>query len=481
MAYNSLADFVQFLENKRQLKIISVEVNPILEITEIADRAVKDSGPALLFENVKGSRFPLLINAFGSYQRMAWSLGVDHLDEIAKQIRELLRSQPPSTFVEKLKMLPKLFQLSSYAPKTVGHGTCQDVVLTGDDVDLDIMPIMKCWPDDAERYFTLPLVITKDPDTGIRNVGMYRMQVFDKKTTGMHWQIHKVGARHYRRHCELNARMPVAVTIGGDPANTYASTAPMPDPFDEFLLSGFLRKKAVELVRCKTIDLEVPADSDFVLEGYVDPGELRTEGKFGDHTGFYSLEEDYPVFHITAITHKKDPIYFSTIVGKPPMEDAYMGKATERLFLPLIQMTIPEIVDINMPIEGVFHNIAIVSIKKQFPGHAQKVMYGLWGLGQMSFAKCIMVVDEDVDVQNLKEVTWRVGNNIDPRRDTIFVDGPVDALDHASQKPCMGSKIGIDATKKLPEEGFTRRWPDVIKMSDDVKKKIDEIWKDLGI
>jgi 4-hydroxy-3-polyprenylbenzoate decarboxylase len=483
--FESLRQFIAFLEERKQLVRIQEPVKADLEITEITDRVTKAGGPALLFENVvkvDGSKsdFPLLINAYGTWKRMAWALGVEDVEEIASEIDALIKTAPPSSFFEKLRMLPKLAKIGSFLPKTVAKGACQDVVLP--EPDLSILPYLKCWPGDGGPFITLPVVITKDPDTGIRNVGTYRMQVFDRKTTGMHWQIHKGGSKHFQRYKELNRKIPVAVCLGGDPVLGYAATAPMPDNFDELMLAGFIRKKAVEMVKCRTIDLEVPADADFVLEGYVDPSEpLVMEGPFGDHTGYYSLADLYPLFHVTAVTHRKDPVYPTTIVGPPLQEDGFLGKATERIFLPLVKMTFPEIKDMHLPIETCFHNLAIVSIKKQYPGHAKKIMHSFWGTGQLMFTKCLIVVDEDVNVQNLAEVAWRVSNNIDAERDVIFAEGPVDALDHAAEQFAYGSKMGIDATKKWKEEGFQREWPEVLKMSREVQKRIDDIWNKLGI
>lgn len=483
--YESLRQFISFLEERKQLVRITEPVKADLEITEITDRVTKAGGPALLFENViklDGTRstFPLLINTYGTWKRMAWALGVEDVEEIAAELEALIKTAPPSSFLEKLRMLPKLAKIGSYMPKSVSSGACQDVVLK--EPDLSILPYLKCWPDDGGPYITLPICISKDPDTGIRNVGTYRLQVFDKKSTGMHWQIHKGGSKHFQRAKELKQKIPVAVCLGGDPVLAYSATAPMPENVDELMLAGFLRKKAVELVKCKTIDLEVPADADFVLEGYVDPNEpLVREGPFGDHTGYYSLADNYPVFHVTAVTHRKDPIYQTIVVGPPPQEDAPLGRATERIFLPLIKLTFPEIKDMHLPAQTCFHNLAIVSIKKQYPGHAKKIMHSFWGTGQLMFTKCLIVVDEDVDVQNVAEVAWRVSNNIDAKRDIIFAEGPVDALDHAAVQFAYGSKMGIDATRKWKEEGFEREWPEVAMMSPEVKKRVDEIWKKLGL
>lgn len=480
MPYESLKKFVEFLESKGELARIRERVSPVLEITEIADRVMKREGPALLFENVEGSSFPLLINTFGSRKRMSWALGVEDLEEISRRIEAMMKLQPPEGFFEKLKMLPLLAELGSYPPKLVKRGACQDVV--HDEPDLFVMPVPQCWPLDGGRYLAMTEVFSKDPDTGMRNVGMYRVQVLDKKTCAMHWQLHKGGARHWRRAKERGERIEAAIALGGDPAETYSASAPLPDPFDEMIFAGFLRKRAVEMVKCKTVDIEVPADSDFVIEGTIDPNEpLVKEGPFGDHRGFYSLEDDYPVFHVTCITHRRDPIYPSTIVGVPPMEDKWMGYASVRLFLPAIRMLLPEIVDMALPCEGAFHNLAVVSIKKQYPGHAKKVMHALWGLGQMMFQKIIVVVDEDVNVEDWTEVTWRATSSFDPKRDLVVVEGPVDVLDHASLLPNYGGKMGLDCTTKLSSEGFDRPWPPLIKMSDEVKKKVDAMWEKLGI
>jgi len=421
-----------------------------------------------------------LINAFGSMKRMALALGVDDVETIASEIDRLIRTKPPKSFKDKLALLGQLAKLAAIPPKIVGAGVCQEVIER--EPDLNILPVLTCWPGDAGPFITLPMVFSKDPKSGTRNVGLYRMQVFDQRTTGMHWHPHKVGARHFQQQKETSGRMELAVCLGGDPAMIYAATAPLPPQIDEILFTGFLRKKGVELVKGVTVDIEVPANSDIVIEGYVDPAEpLRREGPFGDHTGFYSLADDYPAFHVTCITHRKDPIYPTTIVGRPPMEDAYLGKTTERLFLPLLRVTLPEIVDMNLPVHGVFHNLALISIKKEYPAHARKVMHALWGLGQMMFTKTLIVVDHDVNVHDLSEITWVVGNNIDPKRDTVFVEGPVDILDHAAPALGYGSKFGIDATRKWRSEGYEREWPDAIVMNEKTKKYIDSIWEKLGL
>ena len=484
MKYKDLGDFVRFLEEKGELRRIKTPVSCELEIAEVCDRVVKSGGPALLFENVEGYDVPVLINMFGTEKRMAWALGVESLDDLVNRIHELLglMQGPPQGFMEKLRTLGQLRRMASYQPKMVRDAPCQEVVLEGDDTDLNRYPILKCWPMDGGRYITLPLVITRDPETGVRNAGMYRIQVFDARTAAMHWQTHKVGTHHYRVSGEMGReRVDVAVVLGGDPATIWTGSAPLPPGLDELMIAGFIREEAVELVRCKTVDLEVPARAEIVIEGYVVPGDEATEGPFGDHTGYYSMPDTYPVFHVTCITQRKDPIYPTIIVGRPPMEDYFMGKVTERVFLPMIQMVLPEVVDINMPAEGVFHNLVIVSIKKEYPGQARKVMYGLWGLGLMSLAKTIVVVDHFVNVHNISEVTWRVTNNIDPSQDILFATGPLDDLDHASPTPKFGSKVGIDATAKGPMEGRQREWPPDIVMSPEVKALVDRKWAEYGI
>ena len=485
MAYRDFQEFLEVLEREGELKRISQPIDPYLEITEVADRVMKmpGGGPALLFERPTAKSIPLAINVFGSQKRMSMALGVSDLEEIATEIADLLKPEVPQGFVRSMKeLLPKLGVLAKMPPRHAkGEGRCQEVVLTGDDIDLDKFPILHCWPQDGGRYITLPLVFTHDPNNGKRNVGMYRVQVFDKRTTAMHWQMHKVGAEHARISAEQRKKIDVAIVLGGDPALTYAATAPLPPGIDEMLFAGFLRKKPVTLVKAKTVDVEVPEDAEIVIEGQIDPLELRMEGPFGDHTGYYSLADMYPVLHITAITHRKNPVYPATIVGRPPMEDGWLGKATERLFLPLLKLTLPEVVDLNLPVEGIFHNIALVSIKKRYPGHAFKVMHAMWGLGQAMFTKMILVFDADVDVQDVKECLWRLGNNIDPERDMCMVRGPIDVLDHSSRALGFGSKVGFDCTRKLPAEGFTREWPDVITMSPEVQSRIDSIWSKLGL
>ncbi|HEX3106918.1 MAG TPA: UbiD family decarboxylase [Terriglobales bacterium] len=544
MAYNDLREWIAALERAGELKRIKTEVDPVLEIAEITDRVSKGSfagvgaratlkpgGPALLFENPKGSPIPVLINQFGSEARMRMALGVDSLDEVADRIPQFMDVKSPQGFLDKIKMLPMLAEMGKFFPKTVATGPCKEVIRK-EDFDLKHLPILQCWPQDAGRFITLPCVVTRDPKTGKRNVGMYRMQVYDGQSTGMHWQRQKIGAEHYREMLRREAayqsqnlhpvansatrmghppdssynsqrrsvdimaqtsggsvipegklptgKMEVAVAIGTDPAITFSAIVPAPPDVEEYLIAGFLRQSPVELVKCETVNLEVPAASEIVLEGYVNLDELRMEGPFGDHTGFYSLPDLYPVFHLTCVTHRNNPIYATTIVGKPPQEDAYMGKAVERIFLPLMKLTIPELVDINLPIEGVFHNLMIVSIRKSYPGQARKVMNAIWSLGQAMFTKCVIVVDEDVNVQDIGEVTLKVLNHIDPERDIQFTLGPIDSLDHASRLPNFGSKMGIDATRKWESEGFARPWPDEILMDEKTKSVVNGKWKALA-
>jgi len=482
LAYRDLRDFLGRLEKEGELKRISAEVDPVLEITEITDRVTKSGGPALLFERPKGSRVPVVINLLGSERRMNLALEVENLDEVASRVRSFLDIQTPQSLLDKVKMLPKLAELGSFFPKTVKSGACKEVIRK-DGFSLSEFPILKCWPQDGGRYITWPMVITKNPETGKRNAGCYRMQVFDERTTGMHWQTQKHGAEHFRsaRARQGKGRLEVAVAIGADPATALAGILPVPPDLDEFMFSGFLRRASVEMVACETVDLEVPANAEIVLEGYVDLSEMRTEGPFGDHTGFYSLEGEYPVFHITCVTHRKDPLYLTTIVGPPPQEDFFMGHAIERIFLPVMKMQYPEIADVAMPAEGIFQNLMIVSIRKSYPGHARKIMNAIWSLGQAMFTKVVVVVDHDVDVQNGREVLWKALCAIDPQRDIEFVLGPVDTLEHASRMQDFGSKMGIDATRKWPSEGFSRPWPDEIRMDDRTKSRIDSLWKTMGI
>ena len=482
MAYRDLRDFIHRLEKEGELKRISVEVDPVLEITEITDRVTRAGGPALLFERPKGSRIPLLINMLGSARRMNLALEVERLEEVAERIRAFLDVQSPQGLFDKLKMLPKLAELGSFFPKTVKSGACKEVIRK-QDFSLFEFPMLKCWPKDGGRYITWPLVITKNPETGKRNVGVYRMQVFDERTTAMHWQTQKQGAEHFRRARARDAhgRIEVAVAIGADPATCLAGVLPVPPDLDEMMFAGFLRREPVEMVACETCSLEVPANAEIVLEGYVDLNEFRTEGPFGDHTGFYSLEGEYPVLHVTCITHRRDPIYLTTIVGPPPQEDFFMGHAIERIFLPVMKMQYPEIADISMPAEGIFHNLMIVSIRKSYPGHARKIMNAIWSLGQAMFTKVLVVVDHDVDVQNPREVVWKALCAIDPERDVQMMLGPVDTLDHAARRQDFGSHMGIDATRKWPSEGFQRPWPEEIVMDAETKARVDALWKSLGL
>jgi 4-hydroxy-3-polyprenylbenzoate decarboxylase len=479
--YRDLREFIQRLDKEGELKRISAEVDPVLEITEITHRVTRAGGPALLFERPKGSKHPLLINMLGSERRVNLALDVHGLDEVAARIRGFLDMQSPQGLFEKIKMLPKLAELGSFFPKTVKSGPCKEVVET-DNLNLVKFPILKCWPQDAGRFITWPLVITKNPETGKRNVGVYRMQVFDERTTGMHWQTQKHGAEHFRRAhaADPKGQMEVAVAIGADPVTCLAGILPIPPDLDELMFAGFLRREPVDLVPCETLGLEVPANAEIVLEGYVNLGELRTEGPFGDHTGFYSLEGEYPVFHVNCVTHRKDPIYLTTIVGPPPQEDYYMGHAVERVFLPVMKMQYPEIVDISMPAEGIFHNLMIVAIRKSYPGHARKIMNAIWSLGQAMFTKVIVVLDHDVNVQDYKEVVWKTLCAIDPERDAQFMFGPMDTLDHAARMQDFGSKMGIDATRKWPSEGFRRPWPDEIKMDEATRARVDQMWVKLG-
>jgi 4-hydroxy-3-polyprenylbenzoate decarboxylase len=480
MMLNDLREFIAFLEDKKELIRIKTEVDPILEITEITDRVSKKEGPALLFEKVKGSPYPVAINLFGSYPRMAWALGLDDFSAIGKKFSSLLKADPDMKLRQKIEALFDLYKLSASKPKEVKKAPCQEIIKEKD-LSLADYPILKTWPDDGGRFITLPLVITKDPETGKQNLGMYRMQVFDERSTGMHWHTHHDGAVNFRKAMKLGKRMEVAVAIGGDPVTIFSATAPLPYNIEELFFAGFLRGKAVEVVKAKTVDLLVPANAEIILEGYVEAGDERIEGPFGDHTGYYSAAANYPVFHVTCITQRKDPIYPATIVGKPPMEDCYMGKATERMFLPFIRMQFPEVVDMNLPLEGVFHNCALISIKKSYPMHAHKIINAIWGLGQMMFTKFVFIFDEEVNVQNTSEAAWKAFNNVDPARDIIISQGPLDVLDHSSPRPIYGAKMGIDATKKWAEEGYQREWPDEIHMSEAMKKVVDKRWKEYGI
>ena len=483
MGFKNLREFLEALREAGELVEIPALVDPELEVTEIYDRIVKKEGPALLFSNVKGSSVPLAINLFGSRKRMSMALGVKDISEIADRIHSFLDLKPPQGLFEKLAMIPKLSELNAVLPKFVRSAPCQEkIILAGEAKVLDGLPIIRCWPKDGGKFITFPLVITKDPQTNQRNIGLYRMHVYDDRTTGMHWQIHKDGAEHFRKLGKgTKGRLPVACVIGADPATMFAAACPLPPGMDELMLAGFLRKRSVELVKCKTIDLEVPAEAEIVLEGYVEEGESRLEGPFGDHTGFYSRAKDFPVFHITCMTHRRNPVYVTTVVGRAPMEDCYMGKAIERIFLPMIQKQFPEIADIHLPWEGAFHNCLILSIKKSYPGQGKKIIHAVWGLGQMMFSKMIVVLDHDTNIQDMKEVSWRVLNNMDPKRDIVFSEGPLDELDHGASKDFSGSKIGIDATRKSEAEGMERPWPEDIAMSEDIKRRVESRWREYGL
>ena len=478
MTFEDLQQYIAALESQQDLKRIKAETDPELEITEIADRFVKAGGPALYFENVKGSPYPLVINLFGTIERVCFALGVKALDEIAYRISSLIPSTPLFSFADKIKLLWQLKDLGNFQPKTVRSGSSQEVVENNGSL-LDL-PVLKCWPKDAGRFITLPLVITKNPYTNHQNIGMYRIQIIDKRHALVHWHIHHDGAATHRLFKDRGEDMDIAIVLGCDPATIYSATAPLPPGLDEVLFSGFIRNSPVEMVKGKTVDLMLPAHAEFILEGKVSASETRMEGPFGDHTGFYSDIEQYPVFHLSAITRKKNPVYPATIVGRPPMEDCFLGKATERIFLPLLKLQLPEIADMNLPFEGVFHNCAIISIKKQYPGQARKVASSLWGMGQMMFTKTIIIVDDDVDVQNCSETAWKVFSNVDPERDIFFTKGPLDVLDHSSPTPIFGSKAGIDATKKLKAEGHDRKWPEEIKMDGKIKDLVNRRWKEYG-
>jgi 4-hydroxy-3-polyprenylbenzoate decarboxylase len=472
-----LREWIALLEREGELVRVAAEVDPDLEITEIVDRVVKAGGPALLFEQPKGARHPLLINQFGTERRMCLAFGVRSLDEIAHKLSEVLEMQPPQGLLEKVRGLQKLKSIADSRPRTVKRGPVHEIVLQGDDVDLSALPIQRCWPDDPAPFITLPAVITRDPRDGTRNVGMYRMQVIDARTTFMHWQIHKDGRADW---LATDGRIPVAVALGLDPVTAYSASAPLPKHLDELMLAGFLRGEPVELVQGVTVDLEVPAHAEIVLEGYIEKDELGEEGPFGDHTGYYTAAEPFPVFHVTAMTMRNDAIYPSIVVGKPPQEDAWLGKATERIFLPAVRTTLPEIVDYDLPVAGVFHNMAIVSIRKQFPGHASKVMHAIWGLGMLSLTKCVVVVDAHVDVHDYEQVLFYAGANVDPKRDVLVSEGPLDHLDHAPERQFFGGKLGIDATAKWPEEG-ARPWPKEIDMSEEIRALVDRRWEEYDI
>lgn len=478
--YPDLNDFLADLDRRKLLARVAEPVGPNLEIAALVDRACKspDGGPALLFEKPTGFDIPVAANIYGSMERMCLALGVKKLDDLAREIDELMTPQMPSGVMDALKMLPMVGRLRDLMPKTVRDAACHEVVQR--DGTLDRLPILTCWPNDGGPYITFPLVFTRDPESGQRNIGAYRMQVFDSRTTGMHWQRHKGAAQHYRVAERLGKRLEVAVALGAEPVLPYCATAPMPEGLDELLLAGFLARRRIEMVKCVSIDLEVPASSQIVLEGYVEPGERRREGPFGDHTGMYSQPDDFPVFHLTCVTRRKRPIYLTTVVGRPPMEDYYLGLASERIFLPMIRKTLPEIVDMHFPAEGIFHNLVIVSIDKRFPGHARKIMNAFWGLGQLMFSKTVIVVDKDVNVQDVREVAWIVGTHVDPLRDIQMTKGPVDDLDDAAELQAYGGKMGIDATRKWASEGYTRSWPARVTTTEAAGRRAAEIWARLG-
>jgi 4-hydroxy-3-polyprenylbenzoate decarboxylase len=472
-----LRDWVALLEREGELVRVTAEVDPHLEVTEIVDRTVRAGGPALLFERPKSSSHPLLINQFGTERRMCLAFGVERLDDVGAKLADVLEMQPPSGLVDKLRGLKQLKSIADSLPSSVRKGACQEVVVQGDDVDLGALPIQTCWPLDAAPFITLPAVITRDPRTGQRNVGMYRMQVLGPRSTAMHWQLHKDGRADFT---SSDGRMEVAVALGLDPVTTYSASAPLPKHIDELMFAGFLRGEAVDVVKGVTVDLEVPASAEIVLEGYVEQGDLTEEGPFGDHTGYYTAAEPFPVFHLTALTMRRDAIYPSIVVGKPPQEDGWLGKATERIFLPAIRASVPEIVDYDLPVAGAFHNCAIVSIRKTYPAQARKVMHAVWGLGLLSLTKTVIVVDEHVDPHDYAQVAFYAGANVDPARDVVLTEGPADHLDHATARQFVGGKLGIDATAKLPEEG-AREWPPEIEMSAEVRDLVSRRWSEYGL
>ncbi|HZQ15945.1 MAG TPA: menaquinone biosynthesis decarboxylase [Gaiellaceae bacterium] len=472
-----LREWIALLEREGELVRVRAEVDPRLEATEIVDRVVKAGGPALLFENVKGSKLPLLVNQFGSERRMCLAFGVERLDDVAARLGEILELQPPEGLAAKVRGLKTLKSIADSRPKSVRRGACQEIVLRGDEVDLGLLPVQTAWPGDGGPFITLPAVITHDPRNGQRNVGMYRLQVLGPRETAMHWQLHKDGRADYLL---AEGRLEVAVALGLDPISAYSASAPLPKHIDELMVAGFLRGEPLELVKGVTVDVEVPAAAEIVLEGYVERGDEADEGPFGDHTGFYTPVERFPVFHVTALTMRRDAVYPSIVVGKPPQEDAWLGKATERIFLPAVRMTIPEIVDYDLPVAGAFHNLCIVSIRKAFPGHAHKVMHALWGLGMLSLTKGIVVVDAHVDVHDYAQVMFYVGANVDPKRDVVIAEGPLDHLDHAPTLQFFGGKLGIDATAKGPAEG-AREWPPEIEMTAEVRELVTRRWAEYGI
>ena len=484
MVLNGLRDWIEALEAEGELVRVQTEVDPYLELSQIVDRVSKEDGAAnkaLLFENVKGSSMPVFINGFGSRRRVGISLEASDIEEHAARLEALLHQAPPETLIEKIKALPKLKELANFFPRKVSSAPCQEIVLTGDEVDIGRLPVLTTWPQDADPFITYPLCVTQDPETGRRNLGTYRLQVRGPRETFFHSHLHKDARRHLEKAAVADKKIPVAVAIGADPATCFASVVPAPPDVDELLIAGFLRRDSVPLVACKSVPLEVPATAEIVLEGWINPANTATEGPFGDHTGFYSLADEYPIFEIDTITHRKNPIYHSILVGAPPQEDHWITQGIERLMLPVLRMQFPEIVDYRLPFEGVAHNLMLVQIKKTYPGQARKVMHGLWGLGQAMFTKVIVVVDESVNIHDDAEVVWKVLNHIDPQRDMEFALGPVETLDHASRAACYGSHVGVDATKKTSEEGFTREWPDEILMSTEVKDFVEKRWQEYGL
>ncbi len=520
MAFPTLRDFIEHLDRSGELHRIQAPADPVLEITEIADRVMKTKAPhghneldkhpaadlggrALLFEKPVGSNIPLAINTFGSYWRICQALGCNSLNELADRVQQLIKPEVPTGLLDKMKKGFDLLKLASFPPKSVRSGICQQIVLEGDQADLTKLPALHCWPLDGDlksdqvfdrdaasraasiqtgtgRYFTLAGIYTKHPETGSRNVGMYRVQIHGPRTCAMHWHMHHDGARHFRAYKERGEKMPLAIVLGGESVLPYAATAPLPPGVEELLFAGFLNNGGIELVQCKTIDLQVPSNAEIVIEGYVDPNLTLMEGPFGDHTGFYSLADVYPQFNVTAITMRRDPIFPATIVGKPPMEDYYLGKATERIFLPLLKMLVPDIIDYSLPMAGAFHNCAFIKIKKEYPQQARRVMHAIWGAGQMSFTKFIIVVDDHVDVQDEQQVLFQLFANTDALRDVEIVKGPLDILDHASIEYGWGGKIGFDATRKLRGEGQVRAWPKELVMSEEIKSRVTKRWKELG-
>lgn len=514
MAYRDFQHFLDVLQSNNELRRLAIPVSPALEITEIADRVMKANGPALLFENVVGPAhrlgtpdpnsavmgyssiyrgvpdkphqlydFPVAINTMGSRRRMSLALSCEDFEEHAERIDGLLKPEVPKGAIAAIQKFAHIIgELKGVPPRETSRARSQEIVMTGDEIDLTKLPILTCWPEDGGPFITLPLVFTHDPNTSKRNVGMYRIQLYDRNTCGMHWQMHKTGMRQMEDAGEKGQNLEVCVVLGADPAVIFSAISPLPPGIDELLFAGFLRRERVSTVKARTVDVMVPADAEIVIEGFVDPSERRLEGPFGDHTGYYSLAEQFPVLHVTAVTMRERAVYPATIVGVPPMEDGWMGKAVERIFLPMVRLSVPEIIDMNLPVESCFHNVAFVSIKKKYPGHAYKVMNAIWGLGGLAFTKFVVVVDEDCNVQDMAEVLFRIGANCDPGRDSLLSKGPVDQLDHAAQQMGFGGKLGLDCTHKWPgENGFNRPYPKLIKMDEATRKKIDALWPSLGL